>query len=382
MSASSAYAQMANGHGHANGYGHHHTNGHTALVAAGQLQSSHPIVVSASSYSASPTTTVTIDVAAMMPHRSTNAQSRPSHAADSSDEDDLLDPELTSMMSSEDARLFASLPPPGRAGRLKPRSRSLARFYYHLNRCIDYLPHVLDLLMRGLGPALVLVAWLLFASCAHVFFASIVPVHGWSVFTWPGAFIIPYGLFLLAQVYYNHVMAVYSKPGGVPKEWTIPTDIRELIREESASHVRGEGFTKYCKTCIHPKAQRMHHCHVCQTCVLRMDHRQSRSTFDAEPRRDEQLQWACGSASMRSHRAPCCFFPLQTVLGSVVVWAIVIIVTFTIFSSGSKSAASSSSRARYRSSPGRMKFNSFDSTRSMWMRCSRRMRRRSSSFSC
>ena len=163
------------------------------------------------------------------------------------------------MISEEDAKLFDSLPQAGIAGRLRPRSKSSARFYYHINRCLDMMPNVLDALMRGLGPALILLAWGLFGTCAFVFFYSIVPVHGWSFGTWPGCVIIPYGLFLLFHVYYNHIFASFVSPGGRPKDWVVPDDIEERIRHEKETVVRGEGFTKYCKTCVHLKAPRMHH---------------------------------------------------------------------------------------------------------------------------
>lgn len=52
----------------------------------------------------------------------------------------------------------------------------------------------------------------------------------------------------------------------------VPSNIVELIREEAGTLVRGQTFSKYCKTCLHPKAARMHHCHVCKKCVSRMDH--------------------------------------------------------------------------------------------------------------
>jgi len=52
-----------------------------------------------------------------------------------------------------------------------------------------------------------------------------------------------------------------------------PSNIHALIREEAGTLVKGVTFSKYCKTCLHVKAARMHHCHVCKKCVSRMDHR-------------------------------------------------------------------------------------------------------------
>ena len=197
-----------------------------------------------------------------------------SDTTDGEDEDDPLTMtnDLASDLSDTDRALFSSLPAPGAAGRLKPRSRSTARIYYYLNRILDKLPGCLDTMMRGLGPALVVLAWFLFFCCAWVYFEDILPSRGWALFEWPSNVVTPFGLFLLWSIYYNHIMAVRTPPGGIPADWAIPSDIHQLIRHESATHVKGEGFTKYCKVCKIPKAQRMHHCHVCKTCVRRMDH--------------------------------------------------------------------------------------------------------------
>lgn len=215
-------------------------------------------------WTASPATTVTIDVRSAL-------QPSLSAASDSSDNDDVSD--LASLVSSEDARSFrSSAASRSRASRSSSRRSVLPRLYNLLAQCLDQTPRALDLAMRGLGPALVLLAWLLFGTCTYVFFASIVPVRAWSTTVWPGAFIIPFGLFLLWNVLYNHGMAVFTRPGGLPADWSTPSDIQARIRAEAATFVKGEGFTRYCKTCIRPKTPRMHHCHVCGTCVARMDH--------------------------------------------------------------------------------------------------------------
>ena len=88
-----------------------------------------------------------------------------------------------------------------------------------MNRCLNVLPSWLDGLVRALGPTLVLAAWILFGGCAWAYFHSVLPVwdavptSGWAL---P---ITLFGLSLLFQVYYNHIMAWWTKPGGVPKDW-------------------------------------------------------------------------------------------------------------------------------------------------------------------
>jgi hypothetical protein len=91
-----------------------------------------------------------------------------------------------------------------------------------LHTVLDGLPSVLDAMMRGVGPALVLCAWLIFALVSYVYFHCIVPCRGWGFSGDNAAFGVPisiFALFLLFEVYYNHIAAVFTKPGGVPKDW-------------------------------------------------------------------------------------------------------------------------------------------------------------------
>jgi len=105
--------------------------------------------------------------------------------------------------------------PPARRGKPSVQLRAL-------HRLLDALPQILDLLMRGLGPVLVLAAWCIFAFVSVVYFYSIVPCRGWSATSGVGLPVSVLGLSLLFQVYYNHIMATFTPPGGVPKEWVRP----------------------------------------------------------------------------------------------------------------------------------------------------------------
>lgn len=240
----------AHAHTHGNGYGHTNgsssSNGNNFVRAAAVPHSpySHSPVPAhvayaahASAHSASSPSTLSIQVAPLRSHSASAATSADirtqlqryaratGHDSSSSDEYDDDDGGGASGAATDDGvdseteRLAMPPGPPSRAGRLRPRSRALAAFYLRLNRLLDVLPAWLDGCMRALGPALVLCAWLIFAGCSYVYFHCIVPAHGWELTSAPGLPITIFALSLLFQVYYNHIMAVITPPGGVPKDW-------------------------------------------------------------------------------------------------------------------------------------------------------------------
>ena len=100
-----------------------------------------------------------------------------------------------------------------------PRSRAVTSFSRGLHRVLDALPRVLDVLMRGLGPALVFGAWCIFGGVSYVYFHCILPAHELHPGSGRGLPITVFALSLLFQVYYNHVMATFTPPGGVPSDW-------------------------------------------------------------------------------------------------------------------------------------------------------------------
>lgn len=170
-----------------------------------------------------------------------------------------------------------------------------------LSRCLDFLPSLVELFFRLLGPVLVLIAWALIFANAYLYFLHILPLHQYSFWTYPGNAITWLGLFILFMIYYCHFGATFVKPGGITKEWvsgqkqregenvdvlilslsfflsaqSTPPNISDLIASERAAraaspHSREElGFTKYCHRCIVVKPRRTHHCQICKTLVLR-----------------------------------------------------------------------------------------------------------------
>jgi len=82
------------------------------------------------------------------------------------------------------------------------------------------------------------------------------------------------GLFLGLNMMYNYVQTVRTSPGTVPREWLdqFEESSVEQARNASVSAIRGKSVSKYCGKCRQMKPARAHHCHVCDTCVCRMDH--------------------------------------------------------------------------------------------------------------
>jgi len=134
------------------------------------------------------------------------------------------------------------------------------------------LPVFIDVTMRVLGPLLVLFAWGLFGAMAYIYFAHILPMRELDPLSLPGSLYTAVGLWILGNLVYNHSAAVFTSPGRIPDSAPVPGNIDALIAEELPLLRRGETFGKYCRTCVKPKPERAHHCHICHTCVLKMDH--------------------------------------------------------------------------------------------------------------
>lgn len=129
--------------------------------------------------------------------------------------------------------------------------------------------------MRVLGPVLIAMAWALFAIFFYVYFVNLLPYVQLSPWAWPGNAITALGLWLIFNIVYNHMMAVFTPPGSVPPNMFVPPNLELIIAQEQQLKARGQlpgGWTKYCKTCRYPKPERAHHDHVTNQCVLRMDH--------------------------------------------------------------------------------------------------------------
>eukprot|EP00747_Dinoflagellata_sp_TGD_P163938 gnl/TRDRNA2_/TRDRNA2_183180_c0_seq1.p1 gnl/TRDRNA2_/TRDRNA2_183180_c0~~gnl/TRDRNA2_/TRDRNA2_183180_c0_seq1.p1 ORF type:complete len:307 (-),score=32.43 gnl/TRDRNA2_/TRDRNA2_183180_c0_seq1:118-1038(-) len=77
----------------------------------------------------------------------------------------------------------------------------------------------------------------------------------------------------------SYFRAVITNPGSVPEktEWLLPHDGPEhthsdILHSPQTNEVKATGERRWCKWCGKYKPDRCHHCRVCRTCVLKMDH--------------------------------------------------------------------------------------------------------------
>ncbi|PVG00916.1 zf-DHHC-domain-containing protein [Serendipita vermifera] len=76
----------------------------------------------------------------------------------------------------------------------------------------------------------------------------------------------PFNL-LVAFLYWNYFLCVYTDPGEVPPGW------EPDLNSEGGFEVKAlTGQPRYCRHCENYKPPRTHHCRKCKKCILRMDH--------------------------------------------------------------------------------------------------------------
>ncbi|CAL1525970.1 unnamed protein product [Lymnaea stagnalis] len=111
---------------------------------------------------------------------------------------------------------------------------------------------LVDHTTRFMGPIMVTLVVLLTTLVVMVFYVCIFPhiVYQRDLF-WTG-FHFVFAHWLLVNIIFNYVMAAFTKPGH-PSQ-----NVSEVV--------------SICKKCIAPKPPRTHHCTICATCVLKMDH--------------------------------------------------------------------------------------------------------------
>jgi palmitoyltransferase len=74
--------------------------------------------------------------------------------------------------------------------------------------------------------------------------------------------------FLTANVLFNYLSCIFTEP-GTPKA---PTNLRHIPSRPNPSGISTGLEWRFCRTCDCLKPPRSHHCSVCRTCVLNMDH--------------------------------------------------------------------------------------------------------------
>ena len=114
---------------------------------------------------------------------------------------------------------YASHLPPTHTTNKRPRSRKsfLTRLTNRLlltaTLLIDHLPAMFDLAIRLLGPALVLVQWLIFAGMHVLYYWHVVPaLHvDYTRLPWSAITLLGYALYF--TIMWHHTRAVFTHPG-------------------------------------------------------------------------------------------------------------------------------------------------------------------------
>eukprot|EP00929_Paragymnodinium_shiwhaense_P107094 TRINITY_DN73126_c0_g1_i1.p1 TRINITY_DN73126_c0_g1~~TRINITY_DN73126_c0_g1_i1.p1 ORF type:complete len:331 (-),score=45.75 TRINITY_DN73126_c0_g1_i1:98-1090(-) len=72
----------------------------------------------------------------------------------------------------------------------------------------------------------------------------------------------------------NFGIVFTTDPGSVPEnsEWWPSQRGDDALTVNRTSEVKNDGLPRYCKWCECYKPDRCHHCRVCRSCILRMDH--------------------------------------------------------------------------------------------------------------
>lgn len=95
--------------------------------------------------------------------------------------------------------------------------------------------------------------------------------------------------FLFIMFMWTYWQTIFTKSDKIPEKFKLPQreyealihaeeeDIQRLILKDFARNLpnvnfTASGFVRYCEKCAMVKPDRAHHCSVCGTCILKMDH--------------------------------------------------------------------------------------------------------------
>lgn len=101
-----------------------------------------------------------------------------------------------------------------------------------------------------------------------IFLGRILPSVGLELLVIP---IFPIVNFLWLMTFITYWRAHFSDPGRIPENFTNFVQMYNLRVAES-EHDWQVAQVTYCKKCDRARPERAHHCSVCKTCILRMDH--------------------------------------------------------------------------------------------------------------
>ncbi|KAF0982052.1 hypothetical protein FDP41_011913 [Naegleria fowleri] len=125
--------------------------------------------------------------------------------------------------------------------------------------------------MRFCGVLLVITALALLTLNFGFYFAVILPMMNTQ--WWTYCFHLVFGVYMTISVFFNYIQCIRINPGTTPKEWIHSLGVGDLESfKKSPKTIPGKTWSKWCGRCQQPKPMRAHHCHICDTCVLKMDH--------------------------------------------------------------------------------------------------------------
>eukprot|EP01083_Nonionella_stella_P030335 83183_1 len=143
---------------------------------------------------------------------------------------------------------------------------------------IDVLDFVINKGMRALGPVLAAAATCLISLVVYEYFVEILP-YLMNV-KYEDSPLTPYiitcvGVFLLANVVFNHQSCIWTSPGYGPLSIALyPKGTQDIPSKyyKYDPELKCSDVVRYCNECNCYKPWRAHHCSICKRCVLKMDH--------------------------------------------------------------------------------------------------------------
>ncbi len=119
------------------------------------------------------------------------------------------------------------------------------------------LGDTLELCVYLTGPIFPIIAIGLIGLCVYIFFI-VLTILKLSPLAFIGNFLFSIHIIILMS--FNYYMAC-----------TTNSTVNTLEQIENVA-LNSQGFPKTCKKCLKYKPKRTHHCSVCKTCILKMDH--------------------------------------------------------------------------------------------------------------
>eukprot|EP01117_Protostelium_nocturnum_P010785 TRINITY_DN3885_c1_g1_i1.p2 TRINITY_DN3885_c1_g1~~TRINITY_DN3885_c1_g1_i1.p2 ORF type:complete len:323 (+),score=68.49 TRINITY_DN3885_c1_g1_i1:213-1181(+) len=137
-----------------------------------------------------------------------------------------------------------------------------------------------------MGPLCILLAVILITGIGIVHLVGIIPYYS-NPSSLLGRLHQFWSFFVLSNIGFNYFMVIRTPPGNTKNLDQNYTEEELMDLASESAPQKGQGFSRFCKTCRIPKPPRAHHCHVCKTCVLRMDH---------------HCPWIGGCVGMNNHK--------------------------------------------------------------------------------